>query len=240
MPETHDTDWDWNDFFHRNNDELVATWGNLANRVLSLAFRHWEGRVPEPGELTELDCDLLEEVNGGFETVGDELEAVHLRGALTEAMRLATEVNKYLDTTAPWTAIKSDRQAAARAIYTALKAIELAEGDAVAFPALHLREAAWLPGVRYAVIRRAKRGNAHGRAGRAPRITLSRGEGDRALGAGADRGGAGFAAAGAAVPQAGCEDCGRGTGAVGKKIIKKTTPPCHGGVVFFIISIRLF
>jgi len=124
MPETRDTDWDWNDFFHRNNDELVATWGNLANRVLSLAFRHWEGRVPEPGELTEVDCDLLEEVNGGFETVGEELEAVHLRGALTEAMRLATEVNKYLDMTAPWTAIKSDRQAAARAIYTALKAID--------------------------------------------------------------------------------------------------------------------
>jgi methionyl-tRNA synthetase len=124
MPETRDADWDWNDFFHRNNDELVATWGNLANRVLSLTFRYWEGKVPEPGELTELDCDLLESVNGGFATVGDELEAVHLRGALGEAMRLASEVNKYLDTTAPWTTIKTDRQAAGRAIYTALKAID--------------------------------------------------------------------------------------------------------------------
>ena len=124
MPEARDADWDWNDFFHRNNDELVATWGNLANRVLSLTFRYWEGRVPEPGELTELDCDLLDGINGGFETVGDELEAVHLRGALGEAMRLATEVNKYLDTTAPWTTIKTDKQAAGRAIYTALQAID--------------------------------------------------------------------------------------------------------------------
>jgi len=46
MPETRDADWDWNDFFHRNNDELVATWGNLANRVLALTFRYWEGKVP--------------------------------------------------------------------------------------------------------------------------------------------------------------------------------------------------
>jgi methionyl-tRNA synthetase len=92
--------------------------------VLSLTARYWEGRVPEPGELTELDCDLLDGINGGFETVGDELEAVHLRGALGEAMRLASEVNKYLDTTAPWTAIKTDKQAAGRAIYTALQAID--------------------------------------------------------------------------------------------------------------------
>jgi methionyl-tRNA synthetase len=124
MPESKDTDWDWEDFFHRNNDELVATWGNLANRVLSLAFRYWEGRVPDPGELTDLDKDLLTEVEGGFQTVGDEFETVHLRAALGEAMRLASEVNKYLDTTAPWTAVKTDKQAAGRAIYTALRAID--------------------------------------------------------------------------------------------------------------------
>ncbi len=124
MPEARDADWDWEDFFKRNNDELVATWGNLANRVLSFCYRHWEGVVPEPGALTALDTDLLREVEEGFYTVGQELEAVHLRAAVTEAMRLATEVNKYLDTTAPWTAIKTDRQAAARAIYTALRAID--------------------------------------------------------------------------------------------------------------------
>ncbi len=46
MPESKDTDWDWEDFVRRNNDELVATWGNLANRVLPFAYKHWEGHVP--------------------------------------------------------------------------------------------------------------------------------------------------------------------------------------------------
>jgi len=101
----------------------VATWGNLANRVLSFTFKHWEGHVPEPGELTAQDETLLRTVEAGFESVAAEMEAVHLRGALAEAMRLATEVNKYLDVTAPWTAIKTDREAAARSIYTALCAI---------------------------------------------------------------------------------------------------------------------
>ena len=124
MPENRDADWDWEDFYKRNNDELVATWGNLANRVLSFAYKNFAGHVPEPGELTSLDQELLKTVEGGFETVAREMEAVHLRGALGEAMRLAGEVNRYLDQTAPWMTFKTDRQAAARAIYVALKAID--------------------------------------------------------------------------------------------------------------------
>lgn len=124
MPESKDTDWDWDDFYHRNNDELVATWGNLANRVLAFAFKHWEGIVPDPGELTAIDLDLLREVEAGFNTVGQELEAVRLRAALAEAMRIASEVNKYLDITAPWQAVKTDKAVAGRAIYTAMKAID--------------------------------------------------------------------------------------------------------------------
>jgi len=124
MPESKDTDWDWDEFYHRNNDELVATWGNLANRVLSFTFKHWEGVVPDPGELTDLDRDLLAAIEGGFESVGAELEKVHLRAALAEAMRLASEVNKYLDQTAPWQQVKTDKAAAGRAIFTALKAID--------------------------------------------------------------------------------------------------------------------
>ncbi len=124
MPESKDTDWDWEDFFHRNNDELVATWGNLANRVLSFTCKHWENQVPDPGELAEQDKALLAEVEKGFDTVAAEMEAVRLRAALAEGMRLATEVNKYLDQTAPWMAVKTDKAAAARSIFTALKAID--------------------------------------------------------------------------------------------------------------------
>ncbi len=125
MPESRDSDWDWGEFVARNNNELVATWGNLANRVLSFSSRHWEGRVPTfEGDLRPADRALLETVEAGFDSVGALLEAVRLRAALHEAMRLASEVNRYLDEAAPWFEIKSDRNAAAKSIYTALRAVD--------------------------------------------------------------------------------------------------------------------
>jgi methionyl-tRNA synthetase len=124
MPETRDSDWDWEEFFQRNNNELVATWGNLANRVLSFAYKHWEGVVPDPGEPREGDLALLETLREGFNTVEAHLEAVKLRAAIQEAMRLAAEVNKYLDTSAPWFEIKEDKDQAAKSIFTAMQAID--------------------------------------------------------------------------------------------------------------------
>lgn len=126
MPESKDSDWDWSEFVARNNNELVATWGNLANRVLSFAYKHWDGHVPEidPASLRDLDLNLLAVIENGFSTVGAELEAVRLRSALGEAMKLATAVNQYLDVQAPWSAVKTDKDAAAKTIYTALKAID--------------------------------------------------------------------------------------------------------------------
>jgi methionyl-tRNA synthetase len=124
MPEAKDTDWDWKDFLNRNNNELVATWGNLANRVLSFAYKHWEGHVPDPGPLRPQDQALLATVEAGFKTVGDNLNNVRLRAALGEAIRLASEVNKYLDTSAPWFEIKTDKNAAGTSIYVALRAID--------------------------------------------------------------------------------------------------------------------
>lgn len=124
MPETKDTDWDWLGFVRRNNDELVATWGNLANRVLSFAYRNWEGVVPEPGELRSGDESILAAVDAGFQEIGEHLKAVRLRAALNEAIRLASEVNKYLDTAAPWFEIKTDKAAAATTVYTALRCID--------------------------------------------------------------------------------------------------------------------
>lgn len=123
MPERADTDFTWEDFVARNNNELVAWWGNLVNRVLKFAYRHWEGIVPDPGDLVDDDRALLETIEGGFATVGGYLDDVRLRRALDEAMRLAREVNVYLDA-APWFGvIKEDRATAARTVYTALQAI---------------------------------------------------------------------------------------------------------------------
>ena len=124
MPESKDTDWDWEDFLRRNNDELVATWGNLANRVLSFAYKNWDGCVPAPGDLRPADQEIIAEVESGFQSVGDHLEGVRLRAALSEAFRLAAEVNKYLDTMAPWFEIKTDKSAAAKTIYSALRAVD--------------------------------------------------------------------------------------------------------------------
>ncbi len=109
MPEAKDSDWDWAEFVARNNNELVATWGNLANRVLPFSYKHWDGHVPnvDMKNLRESDRNLLAIIENGFNTVGDELEAVHLRSAIDEAMKLATVVNQYLDVNAPWHTIKN-------------------------------------------------------------------------------------------------------------------------------------
>ncbi|MQC26318.1 MAG: methionine--tRNA ligase [Chloroflexi bacterium] len=124
MPETRDANWDWDDFVARNNNELVANWGNLVNRTLSFAHKHWNGHFPDAGDLRPQDKALLKKIEAGFESVAAELEAVHLRAALNEAFRLATETNKYLEDQAPWTQIKTDKPAAGQTIFTAIKAID--------------------------------------------------------------------------------------------------------------------
>jgi methionyl-tRNA synthetase len=126
MPENKDSDWDWAEFVARNNNELVATWGNLANRVLSFCYKHWEGHVPavDVTTLRDSDLSLLATIETGFAAVGAEYEAVRLRSAVSEALKLATAVNQYLDVNAPWSAVKTDKEGAAKTIYTALKAID--------------------------------------------------------------------------------------------------------------------
>jgi methionyl-tRNA synthetase len=124
LPESKDADWDWADFLQHNNNELVATWGNLANRVLTFAHKHWDGRVPDPGELRPADQELLARIEAGFETVGQLIEAVKLRAALAEVVALASEANRYLDAQGPWFQVKQAKAEAARSVYTALRAID--------------------------------------------------------------------------------------------------------------------
>lgn len=124
-PETGDADWNWEGFIARNNNELLAKWGNLVNRVLKFAIKHFEGRVPEPSELRPIDTEIIAKIERGLDEVGRLYEAVKLRDALFAALSLATEVNIYLDN-APWfgKVIEQDKQAAATTIYTALRCID--------------------------------------------------------------------------------------------------------------------
>ena len=122
-PETSDTDFSWEEFVRRNNDELVATYGNLVNRVLTLTYRRFDGRVPEPGELDEADRQLLENAAQTLEDVGASLQSCRFRAALGQAMALAQSVNRYLDRKAPWSAVDSDPQDAGRTLWTCINVI---------------------------------------------------------------------------------------------------------------------
>ena len=102
----------------------MATWGNLANRMLSFAYKRFDGQVPEPGELDDEDRELLAKVEAGFETVGELYNACKFRAALGEALALAREANGYLDRKAPWFQIKEDKAAAATTVYVILRAVD--------------------------------------------------------------------------------------------------------------------
>jgi methionyl-tRNA synthetase len=107
----------------RNNDELVATWGNLVNRTLQSAYKNF-GAVPEPGALSDADRVLLDEIEGGFESIGELIEAARFKSALQEAMRLAGLGNQYVAEQAPWSILESDRERAGTILYVALRAID--------------------------------------------------------------------------------------------------------------------
>ncbi|UQU65527.1 methionine--tRNA ligase [Couchioplanes caeruleus] len=100
-PESNDTDFTWAEFVRRNNDELVAGWGNLVNRSISMAAKNF-GAIPEPGELTAEDRALLEVAEAGFATVGELIGKHRQKAAIGEAMKVVAEANKYLSDQAPW------------------------------------------------------------------------------------------------------------------------------------------
>lgn len=124
MPETKDSDFSWAEFVQRNNNELVAKWGNLVNRVLSLTTRYFDGAVPTPGEFHEEDRAILARIEAGFETVGTFLDAVKIRAALQAVMALTDEANAYLERRAPWKRIKDDPADTGTIIFTALQVID--------------------------------------------------------------------------------------------------------------------
>ena len=132
MPETGDTDFSWREFVRRNNDELVATYGNLVHRVLTFVYKNFDGCVPTPDDMgfssiaavkdakpTALQISSFAKLND----VGKLLSDCHFKRAITLAMSLAQEANRYLEEKSPWKVIKEDRQAAANSLYVALTVI---------------------------------------------------------------------------------------------------------------------
>ena len=107
-PETKDNDFTWKDFQTRNNSELVAIYGNFINRTLVLTQKYFDNIVPERGELTDYDREVLAEIPRIIERVEKSLDTFHFRDALKEAMNLARLGNKYLADTEPWKVIKTD------------------------------------------------------------------------------------------------------------------------------------
>ncbi|MDO5746446.1 MAG: methionine--tRNA ligase [Actinomycetaceae bacterium] len=101
-PETQDSDFTWSEFVRRTNDELVAGWGNLVNRTASMIAKRF-AEIPEPlAEAEDIDIQLLEAINEGFDTVGDHIASHHQKAALGEAMRLVGMANKYVNDTQPF------------------------------------------------------------------------------------------------------------------------------------------
>lgn len=123
LPEHNDTDLSDEAIIERVNAELVATWGNLVNRVLSMTSKNFDGLVPEPGELTEEDRRVASLGAGTVDRVGEHIEAVELRAGLRTAMEAAGEVNAYLNTTEPWHALKEDTDRGGTILWSAIQAI---------------------------------------------------------------------------------------------------------------------
>ena len=118
MPETSDSDFTWQEFLRRNNDELVATYGNLVNRVLSFTYRSFDGLVPQPpNDLDESSRELLEHMERTFAEVGGSISGCRFSEAIRNGMGLARAANRYLEAQAPWKTIKTDKQAAAQALW---------------------------------------------------------------------------------------------------------------------------
>ncbi len=109
-PETKDNDFTWKDFQARNNNELVAIFGNFVNRALVLTHKYYNGEVPTRGEMTDFDKETILQIPIIKTAVEKNLETYHFREALKEAMNLARLGNKYLADSEPWKVIKTDEE----------------------------------------------------------------------------------------------------------------------------------
>lgn len=130
LPESNDTDLSDEQIVRSINDELVATWGNLVNRVVSMTGRYFDGVVPEPGTLGDADIAVLDARSGALDDVAEQLTGVRLRGGVARAMQMAGDANAYLNDLAPWSTAKVDMERTGTTLWVAHQLIAAA---AVAF-----------------------------------------------------------------------------------------------------------
>jgi len=121
MPETKDTDFEWEDFERRNNSELLAVYGNFVHRALTFADKNFHHEIPPAAFLDATDKAMIRAVEQQWKKVGQNLEYVHLKDAMKEAIQLARLGNQYVDQKAPWNLLKTDRAACGTAIHVALR-----------------------------------------------------------------------------------------------------------------------
>lgn len=124
LPETRDSDFSWREFLRRNNLELVGNYGNLVHRVLSFAFRTFEGRIPAPSHFYPEDLEILSTCEERFKKVGELIELCRFKEALSKVMELVHMGNRYVDKMAPWDLAKKDIKRCSTVIYTLLCLID--------------------------------------------------------------------------------------------------------------------
>ena len=120
-PETKDNDFTWKDFQTRNNSELVGNFGNFINRVLVLTKKYYDGIVPQPNELSQLDKEVLEQIKAYPEKIGNLIERYRFREALSEYMNLARLGNKYLADEEPWKLVKTNPERVQTIMFVAVQ-----------------------------------------------------------------------------------------------------------------------
>jgi methionyl-tRNA synthetase len=120
-PESKDNDFTWKDFQAKNNNELVAIFGNFINRVVVLTNKYYEGIVPAPNDFSDIDEDVLAAVKEFPNTIGKSIERYRFREASQELMNLARLGNKYLADEEPWKVIKLDENRVQTIMYVALQ-----------------------------------------------------------------------------------------------------------------------
>jgi len=123
MPETQDSEFKWKDFQTRNNSELADTLGNFINRVLSFIVKNFDAKVPQGGQLTARDQEMLKLRGSIVGRVGGEIERYSFRKALEEYMGFARECNRYFDERAPWKSVKTDKADCAAAMYVSAQLV---------------------------------------------------------------------------------------------------------------------